>query len=95
MVNYPEERGVIMLNVRVASPPPRAPEGTLPVKMTSYLFSLKPGDEVTISGSFGEFFAKETSAEMLFIGGGAGMAPIRSDVCDQFRRLHMSRKVSY
>ena len=58
MANYPEERGVIMLNVRVASPPPRAPEGTPPGKMSSYIFSLKPGDEVTISGPFGEFFAK-------------------------------------
>ena len=95
MANYPEERGVIMLNVRVASPPPRAPEGTPPGKMTSYLFSLKPGDDVTISGPFGEFFAKETDAEMLFIGGGAGMAPMRSHIFDQFRRLHTSRKVSY
>ena len=95
MANYPEERGIIMLNVRVASPPPRAPEGTPPGKMSSYLFSLKPGDEVAISGPFGEFFAKETGAEMLFIGGGAGMAPMRSHIFDQFSRLHTSRKVSY
>ena len=95
MANYPEEHGFIMLNVRVASPPPRAPEGTPPGKMTSYLFSLKPGDVVTISGPFGEFYAKETGAEMLFIGGGAGMAPMRSHIFDQFRRLHTSRKVSY
>ncbi len=95
MANYPEERGVIMLNVRVASPPPRAPEGTPPGKMTSYLFSLKPGDGVTISGPFGEFFAKETAAEMMFIGGGAGMAPMRSHIFDQFRRLHATRKVSF
>jgi Na+-transporting NADH:ubiquinone oxidoreductase subunit F len=95
MANYPEERGIILLNVRVASPPPRAPEGTPPGKMTSYLFGLKPGDAVTISGPFGEFFAKETDAEMLFIGGGAGMAPMRSHIFDQFRRLHTSRKVSY
>jgi len=95
MANYPEERGVIMLNVRVASPPPRAPEGTPPGKMTSYLFSLKPGDDVTISGPFGEFFAKETDEEMLFIGGGAGMAPMRSLIFDQFRRLDTSRKVSF
>ncbi|MCH7749872.1 MAG: NADH:ubiquinone reductase (Na(+)-transporting) subunit F [Acidobacteria bacterium] len=95
MANYPEERGVIMLNVRVASPPPRAPEGTPPGKMTSYLFSLKPGDDVTISGPFGEFFAKETDEEMLFIGGGAGMAPMRSLIFDQFRRLHTSRNVSF
>jgi Na+-transporting NADH:ubiquinone oxidoreductase subunit F len=95
MANYPEERGMIMLNVRVASPPPRAPEGTPPGKMSSYIFSLKPGDEVAISGPFGEFFAKETGAEMLFIGGGAGMAPMRSHIFDQFGRLHTSRKVSY
>jgi Na+-transporting NADH:ubiquinone oxidoreductase subunit F len=95
MANYPEERGVIMLNVRVASPPPRAPEGIPPGKMSSYIFSLKPGDEVTISGPFGEFFAKETGAEMMFIGGGAGMAPMRSHIFDQFRRLQTTRKVSY
>ena len=95
MANYPEERGMIMLNVRVASPPPRAPEGTPPGKMSSYIFGLKPGDAVTISGPFGEFFAKETDAEMLFIGGGAGMAPMRSHIFDQFHRLHTSRKVSF
>jgi Na+-transporting NADH:ubiquinone oxidoreductase subunit F len=95
MANYPEERGIIMLNVRVASPPPRAPEGTPPGKMSSYIFGLKPGDAVTISGPFGEFFAKETDAEMLFIGGGAGMAPMRSHIFDQFHRLHTSRKVSF
>jgi Na+-transporting NADH:ubiquinone oxidoreductase subunit F len=95
MANFPEERGIIMLNVRVASPPPRAPEGTPPGKMSSYVFSLKPGDEVTISGPFGEFYTKETQAEMMFIGGGAGMAPMRSHIFDQFRRLSTSRKVSY
>ena len=95
MANYPEEGGIIMLNIRVASPPPRAPEGTPTGKMTSYLFSLKPGDDVTISGPFGKFFAKETDEEMLFIGGGAGMAPMRSLIFDQFRRLDTSRKVSF
>ncbi len=95
MANYPEERGVIILNIRVASPPPRAPEGTPPGKMSSYIFDLKPGDDVTISGPFGEFFAKESEAEMIFIGGGAGMAPMRSHIFDQFRRLGTSRKVSY
>ena len=95
MANYPEEAGVIMLNVRIASPPPRAPEGTPPGKMSSYLFSLKPGDEVTIAGPFGEFFAKPTEAEMVFIGGGAGMAPMRSHIFDQFRRLQTTRKVSF
>jgi Na+-transporting NADH:ubiquinone oxidoreductase subunit F len=95
MANYPEEKGIIMLNVRIASPPPRAPEGTPPGKMSSYIFSLKPGDEVTISGPFGEFFAKDTDNEMLFIGGGAGMAPMRSHIFDQFKRIHTKRKVSF
>lgn len=95
MANYPDEKGVIMLNVRIASPPPRAPEGTPPGKMTSYIFSLKPGDEVTISGPFGEFFAKDTQAEMIYVGGGAGMAPMRSHIFDQFRRLNTNRSVSF
>ncbi|MCH7959500.1 MAG: NADH:ubiquinone reductase (Na(+)-transporting) subunit F [Candidatus Hydrogenedentes bacterium] len=95
MANYPEEAGVIMLNVRIASPPPRAPEGTPPGIMSSYIFNLKPGDKVIISGPFGEFFARDTKAEMIFIGGGAGMAPMRSHIFDQFRRLHTDRKVSF
>ena len=95
MANYPEERGMIMLNVRIASPPPRAAEGTPPGKMSSFIFNLKPGDDVTISGPFGEFFAKDTDAEMVFIGGGAGMAPMRSHIFDQFKRLDAKRKVSY
>ena len=95
MANYPEEKGVITLNVRIASPPPRGPEGIPPGKMSSYMFSLKPGDDVVISGPFGEFFAKETDAEMLFIGGGAGMAPMRSHIFDQFFRLGTSRKISF
>ena len=94
MANYPEEKGVILLNVRIASPPPRQPE-LPPGKMTSWLFSLRPGDEVTISGPFGEFFAKDTDSEMIFIGGGAGMAPMRSHIFDQFRRLRTGRKVSF
>lgn len=95
MANYPEERGVIMLNVRVGTPPPRAPEGTPPGIMSSYIFDLKPGDEVTISGPYGEFFARDTDAEMVFIGGGAGMAPMRSHIFDQFYRLHTKRKVTF
>ena len=95
MANYPEEEGIIMLNVRIASPPPRGPEGIPPGQMSSYIFNLKPGDEVTISGPFGEFFAKPTDNEMVFIGGGAGMAPMRSHIFDQFRRLHTDRKVSF
>ena len=95
MANYPEEKGIIMLNVRVASPPPRAAKGTPPGKMSSFIFGLKPGDDVTISGPFGEFFAKETDSEMVFIGGGAGMAPMRSHIFDQFLRVHTNRKVSF
>ena len=95
MANYPDEKGVIMLNVRVATPPPRAPKGTPPGIMSSFIFSRKPGDEVTISGPFGDFFAKDTDAEMVFIGGGAGMAPMRSHIFDQFQRVDTKRKVSF
>jgi Na+-transporting NADH:ubiquinone oxidoreductase subunit F len=95
MANYPEEEGIIMLNVRIASPPPRGPEGIPPGQMSSYIFDLKPGDEVVISGPFGEFFAKPTDNEMIFIGGGAGMAPMRSHIFDQFRRLSTDRKVTF
>jgi Na+-transporting NADH:ubiquinone oxidoreductase subunit F len=94
MASYPEEKGIIMLNVRVASPPPRMPD-VPPGKMSSYIFALKPGDEVTISGPYGEFFAKDTDAEMLYIGGGAGMAPMRSHIFDLFYRAKTKRKVSF
>lgn len=94
MANYPEEYGIIMLNVRVASPPPRNPE-LPPGKMSSYIFSLKPGDKVTISGPFGEFFARDTNKEMVFVGGGAGMAPMRSHIFDQFKRIKTDRKVTF
>jgi Na+-transporting NADH:ubiquinone oxidoreductase subunit F len=94
MANYPDEAGIIMLNVRISTPPPRT-TGLPPGKMSSYIFNLKPGDEVEISGPFGEFFAKETKSEMCFIGGGAGMAPMRSHIFDQFRRLSSDRKVSF
>ena len=95
MANYPEERGIIMLNIRIATPPPRAPDGIPPGKMSSYTYGLKPGDDVTISGPFGEFFAKETDAEMIFVGGGAGMAPMRSHLFDQLKRLNSKRKISF
>jgi Na+-transporting NADH:ubiquinone oxidoreductase subunit F len=94
MANYPEEKGIIMLNVRVATPPPRT-EGIPPGIMSSYIFNLKAGDEVTISGPFGEFFAHETEREMCFIGGGAGMAPMRSHIFDQFRRIKTDRKATF
>lgn len=94
MANYPEEKGIIMLNVRIASPPPRNPN-VEPGKMSSYIFNLKPGDKVTISGPFGEFFARDTKKEMVFVGGGAGMAPMRSHIFDQFRRICTDRKVTF
>lgn len=94
MANYPDEKGIIMLNVRIATPPPRT-QGIPPGIMSSYIFSRKPGDEVVISGPFGEFFAKDTDREMCFIGGGAGMAPMRSHIFDQFKRLKTRRKVTY
>jgi Na+-transporting NADH:ubiquinone oxidoreductase subunit F len=94
MANFPDEKGIIMLNVRIATPPPGRDD--LPAgQMSSWIFDLKPGDEVVISGPYGEFFARETDAEMCFVGGGAGMAPMRSHIFDQFRRLHTDRKVTF
>jgi Na+-transporting NADH:ubiquinone oxidoreductase subunit F len=94
MANYPGEKGIVMLNVRIATPPPGVPEAP-PGKMSSFIFNLKPGDKVLVSGPFGEFFAKETDAEMVFIGGGAGMAPMRSHIFDQLKRLHSKRRISF
>ena len=94
MANYPDESDIIMLNVRIATPPPGA-QGIPPGVMSSYIFNLKPGDKVTISGPFGEFFARETDNEMVFIGGGAGMAPMRSHIFDQLRRLKSKRKMTF
>ncbi|HHL71476.1 MAG TPA: NADH:ubiquinone reductase (Na(+)-transporting) subunit F [Bacteroidetes bacterium] len=94
MANYPDEKGIIMLNVRIASPPPNMPK-VPPGKMSSYIFNLKPGDKVTISGPYGEFFAKDTDNEMVFIGGGAGMAPMRSHIFDQLKRLKTKRKITF
>lgn len=94
MANYPEEKGIIMLNVRIATPSPNNPD-VPPGIMSSYIWSLKPGDKVTISGPFGEFFAKDTDAEMIFIGGGAGMAPMRSHIFDQLKRLNSKRKITF
>ncbi|MDW6017896.1 NADH:ubiquinone reductase (Na(+)-transporting) subunit F [Vibrio plantisponsor] len=94
MANYPEEFGIIMLNVRIATPPPNNPN-VPPGQMSSYIWSLKAGDKCTISGPFGEFFAKDTDAEMVFVGGGAGMAPMRSHIFDQLKRLKSKRKMSY
>lgn len=95
MASYPEEKDILILNVRIASPPPDAPDDVPPGIMSSYIFSLKAGDKVTISGPFGEFFAKQTDNEMVFVGGGAGMAPMRSHIFDQLKRLHSKRKISF
>ncbi|WP_226647298.1 NADH:ubiquinone reductase (Na(+)-transporting) subunit F [Microbulbifer variabilis] len=94
MANYPEEKGVVKFNIRIATPPPRA-EGIPPGQMSSYVFSLKPGDKIKVYGPFGEFFAKDTDNEMVFIGGGAGMAPMRSHIFDQLKRLNSKRKISF
>jgi Na+-transporting NADH:ubiquinone oxidoreductase subunit F len=94
MANYPEEKGIVMLNVRIATPPPQMPD-VPPGIMSSYIFGLQPGDKVWVSGPFGEFFAKETDAEMVFIGGGAGMAPMRAHIFDQLKRLHSKRKITF
>ena len=93
MANYPEEKGIVKFNIRIASPPPGTdfPAG----QMSSYVFDMKPGDKVTVYGPFGEFFAKETEAEMVFVGGGAGMAPMRSHIFDQLKRLNTKRKMSF
>ncbi|MFQ5508205.1 MAG: NADH:ubiquinone reductase (Na(+)-transporting) subunit F [Leptospirillia bacterium] len=94
MANYPDENTIIMLNVRIATPPPKEPE-LPPGIVSSYIFGLKPGDPVTVSGPFGDFFAKPTEAEMVFVGGGAGMAPMRSHIFDQLKRMNSKRKISF
>ena len=94
MANYPEERGIVKFNIRIATPPPKS-QGIPPGIMSSYVFSLKPGDKITVFGPFGEFFAKDTDNEMVFIGGGAGMAPMRSHIFDQLRRLKTNRKITF
>ena len=93
MANYPDEKGIIKFNIRIASPPPGmdVPPGV----MSSWTFNLKPGDKVKVFGPFGEFFAKETQAEMVFVGGGAGMAPMRSHIFDQLLRIHTDRKITF
>src|SRR5512139_4102669 len=94
MANYPLEKGILLFTIRVAFPPEYRRD-IPPGIMSSWVFNLKPGDEVTVSGPFGEFFARDTKAEMVFVGGGAGMAPLRSHIFDQFLRLHTDRKVTY
>ena len=99
MASYPAEDNIIMLNVRIATPPfDRVNGGFMKVNpgvCSSYIYSLKPGDKVTISGPYGEFHVKNTKREMIFIGGGAGMAPMRSHILDQFLTKHTDRKASF
>ena len=99
MANHPAEGNIIMLNIRIATPPfDRKKGGWMDVNpgvCSSFVFDQKPGDKVTISGPYGEFFIKETEAEMVYIGGGAGMAPMRSHLFHLFHTLKTGRKVSY
>ncbi len=95
MANYPLEKGIIKLNVRIATPPPGSADKVPPGIISSYVFGLKPGDHVVVSGPFGEFFARETENEMVFVGGGAGMAPMRAHIFDQLCRLHTKRKMTF
>jgi len=95
MASHPAEEGIVMLNVRIATPPPRDMH-LPPGKASSYIFNLKPGDPVTISGPYGEFFIKDTKKEMVYVGGGAGMAPMRSHLYHLFHTLKTrDRKVSF
>lgn len=94
MANYPDEKGIVKFNIRVATPPP-GQDDVPPGIMSSYVFGLKPGDKVTVYGPFGDFFAKDTDAEMVFVGGGAGMAPMRSHIMDLLLRLKSKRKISF
>jgi len=95
MANHPAEGNRIMLNVRIATPPPPLWNDVPPGLATSYIFNLKTGDKVTISGPYGDFFIKETDREMVYIGGGAGMAPMRSHLFHLFQTLKTGRKVSF
>ncbi len=93
MANYPEEKGILKFNIRVASPPPGM--DVPPGAMSSYVFNLKPGDKLTVFGPYGEFFVQDTPAEKIWIGGGAGMAPLRSQIFDELKRKNSACKMSY
>ena len=95
MANYPDEDSVITLVVRIAIPPPGAPDSVPPGVVSSYIFGLRPGDTVTVSGPFGHFFTTDTDNEMVFVGAGAGMAPMRAHILDQLKRLKSGRKISF
>lgn len=99
MANHPAEGNIVMLNIRIATPPIDRATGTFqkvnPGICSSYIFSRKPGDKVMISGAYGEFFIKDTEREMMFIGGGAGMAPMRSHIFHLFHTLKTGRKATF
>ncbi|MDP2722233.1 MAG: NADH:ubiquinone reductase (Na(+)-transporting) subunit F [Bacteroidales bacterium] len=99
MANHPAEGNIVMLNIRIATPPWDRKKGGFmnvnPGICSSYIFSRKPGDKVMVSGPYGEFFIKKTEREMMFIGGGAGMAPMRSHIFDQFKTKHTNRKATF
>jgi len=95
LANYPGECNELILNVRIATPSPGASDKVPPGVVSTYLFTLKAGDRLAIRGPYGEFLAKETHNEMVFIGGGAGMAPLRSHILDQLLRINTTRKISY
>lgn len=99
MANYPKEGNIVKLNIRIATPPWDRSKGAFqkvnPGICSSYIFSRKPGDKVSISGPYGEFFIKDTEREMIYIGGGAGMAPLRSHIFHLFNTVKTGRKVSY
>ena len=99
MANHPAEGNIVMLNIRIATPPWDRAKNTWmsvnPGVCSSYVYSLKPGDKVTVSGPYGEFFIKETENEMVYIGGGAGMAPMRSHLFHLFHTMKTKRKVTF
>jgi Na+-transporting NADH:ubiquinone oxidoreductase subunit F len=94
LANAPAEKGMVILNVRISTPPAGS-RGIPPGVVSSYLFGLRPGDEVALIGPFGDFLAEESQAEMVFVGGGAGMAPMRSHILDQLERIGGGRKISF
>ncbi len=95
MANHPAEGNIIILNVRIATPPSDLMESAPPGVGSSYIFNLRPGDKVRVSGPYGEFFIRDTESEMVYIGGGAGMAPMRSHIFHLFRTVKTGRKVSF
>jgi Na+-transporting NADH:ubiquinone oxidoreductase subunit F len=95
LANPPGEPDIALLDVRIATPPPGSPAGTPPGVVSSWIFGLEPGARVTIAGPFGHFHAAQSEREMVFVGGGAGMAPMRSHIFDQLERLHSERQISF